>query len=76
MKFVLLVFLSGLWSVRLAAMKSAGQSGIPPLVVAPVLILGIALFYSAVAAVRSKLGRAWLGRNRIIRHSDHSLRVV
>lgn len=54
MKFVLLILLGSLWSVRLAAMKSAGQSGIPPLVVAQVAILGIAYFYSAVAAVRRK----------------------
>ena len=54
MKFVLLILLGCLWSVRLAAMKSAGQSGIPPLVVAPVSILGIALFYSTVAAARRK----------------------
>lgn len=54
MKFVLLILLGCLWSVRLAARKSAGQSGIPPLVVAPVSILGIAFFYSAVAAVRRK----------------------
>lgn len=54
MKFVLLILLGCLWSVRLAAMKSAGQSGIPPLVIAPVSILGIAFFYTAVAAVRRK----------------------
>ncbi len=54
MKFALLVLLGCLWSVRLAAMKSAGQSGIAPLVVVPVSILGTALFYSAVAAVRRK----------------------
>lgn len=54
MKTALLILLGCLWSVRLAAMKSAGQSGIPPLVVAPVSILGIAFFYSAVATMRRR----------------------
>lgn len=54
MKFALLILLGCLWSVRLAAMKSAGQSGTPPLVVASVSILGIAFFYSAVATVRRR----------------------
>ncbi|ATG34772.1 carboxylate/amino acid/amine transporter [Phaeobacter piscinae] len=54
MKLVLLILLGCLWSVHLAAMKSAGQSGLPPLVVAPVSILGIAFFYSAVATACRK----------------------
>lgn len=63
MKYSLLILLGLLWSLRLAAMKSAGQSGIPPHVVAPVSILGIAIIYSAAAAMR----RRWppLGRHAI-----------
>lgn len=52
MKYGLLLLLGVLWSLRLAAMKSAGRSDIPPHVVVPVSILGIAVLYSATSAMR------------------------
>ncbi len=64
MTYFLLFLLGVLWSLRLAAMKFAGQSGIPPHVVAPVSILGIAIIYSAASALR----RSWppLGRHVVV----------
>ncbi len=59
-----MLLLGVLWSMRLAAMKSAGQSGIPPHVVAPVSILGIAIIYSATSAMRRN--RPPIGRPAIV----------
>ncbi|UWQ29038.1 hypothetical protein [Leisingera sp. M523] len=67
MKYGLLLLLGVLWSMRFAAIKSAGQSGIPPHVVAPVSILGIAIIYSATSAVDH--AQSERGGPRIARHS-------
>lgn len=51
-KVVLLVSLGLLWATRLAAIKSAGLSGIPVHVVVGVSIIGIAILFTAVALMR------------------------
>lgn len=52
-KIGLLLLLGFLWSMRLAAIKAAGLSGIPVEVVVSVAALGIAVFFSALAISRS-----------------------
>ena len=49
---VLLILLGFLWSVRLSSMKAAGLSGVPVHVVVSVAALGIALFFTVLAAAR------------------------
>lgn len=51
MKITLLVVLGVLWAVRLAAIRAAGLSGVPVHVVVAVAALGIAAFFTALAAV-------------------------
>ena len=55
MKHVLLLVLGFLWSARLTAIKAAGVSGIPVHVTVSLAVLGIALFFTAVALKR----RSW-----------------
>ena len=49
---VLLVFLGFLWSARLAAIKAAALSGIPLQVTISIAVVGIAIAFTGVSAVR------------------------
>lgn len=52
LKTALLVVLGLLWSLRLSAIKAAGQSGIPVYIVVMFSALGIAIFFSVFALMR------------------------
>jgi drug/metabolite transporter (DMT)-like permease len=52
LKASLLILLGLLWSVRLAAIKAAGMSGVPIFVVVTFSAMGIALFFSVLAFLR------------------------